>query len=167
MPGHSRHGQSVAMRAAGPLAARVIRASEIGARRSRIAAGLNATRPSHDHHAVQHEQYRRSPRQRTAVNHMQRTNRSSRPRAHRYTISLFGVWMTTALCCGSAGARDRPVPVEARQACTPDAFRLCGAHIPDEDAVAACLKANIQRLSVQCRQIISVRDAATGNGNPR
>lgn len=99
------------------------------------------------------------------MNYMQRTNRSSRPRAHRYTIALFCV--ATALFCGSADARDRPVPAEARQACTPDALRLCGAHIPDEDAVAACLKGNIQRLSVQCRQIISARDAATGNGGPR
>lgn len=101
------------------------------------------------------------------MNYMQRTKRSSRPRAHRYTIALFGIAMTTALFCGSADARDRPVPAEARQACTPDALRLCGAHIPDEDAVAACLKANIQRLSVQCRQVISVRDAATGSGGPR
>lgn len=101
------------------------------------------------------------------MNHMQRTNRSSRPRTYRYTIALFGVAMTTALGCGSAGARDRPVSAEAREACTPDAFRLCGAHIPNEDAVAACLKANVQRLSVQCRQVISVRDAATGNGGPR
>lgn len=115
----------------------------------------------------QHEQYRRSHRQRIAVNHKQRINGSSRARAHRYTIALFGVAMTTALCCRSADARDRPVPAEARQACTPDAFRLCGAHIPDEDAVAACLKANIQRLSVQCRQVISVRDSGAGSGGPR
>lgn len=101
------------------------------------------------------------------MNYMQRTNRSSRLRAHRYTIALFWVAMTTALFCGSVDARNRPVPAEARQACTPDALRLCGAHIPDEDAVAACLKGNIQRLSVQCRQIISARDAATGNGGPR
>lgn len=166
MPGPSPHRQSVTMRAAGPAAAQVNRTSEIGARHSRIPAGLE--RKLAHRTTITPCSNRRSHRQRIAVNHMQRTNRSSRPRAHRYTISsLFGVWMTTALSCGSAGARDRPVPVEARQACTPDAFRLCGAHIPDEDAVAACLKANIQRLSVQCRQIISVRDAATGNGNPR
>lgn len=166
MPGNSPHDQSVTMR--GPAAVRVNRAYEIGARRSHTRAGLErklahrtTIAPCSMNNIVDH------PDRRITVNHMQRTNRSSRPRAHRYTIALFGVAMTTALCCGSAGARDRPVPAEARQACTPDAFRLCGAHIPDEDAVAACLKTNVQRLSVQCRQFISVRDAATGNGNPR
>lgn len=163
MPGPSPHRQSVTMRA--PAAAQVNRTSEIGARHSRIPAGLE--RELAHRMAITPCSNRRSHRQRIAVNYMQRTNRSSRPRAHRYAIALFGVAMTTALSCGSVDARDRPVPAEARQACTPDALRLCGAHIPDEDAVAACLKANIQRLSVQCRQIISVRDAAIGNGGPR
>lgn len=163
MPGPSPHRQSVTMRA--PAAARVNRTSEIGARHSRIPAGLE--RKLAHRTTITPCSNRRSHRQRIAVNHMQRTNRSSRPRAHRYTIALFGVAMTTALFCGSVDARDRPVPAEARQACTPDALRLCGAHIPDEDAVAACLKIKVQRLSVQCRQFISVRDAATGNGNPR
>lgn len=163
MPGLSPHRQSVTMRA--PASARVNRTSEIGARHSRIPAGLE--RKLAHRTTITPCSNRRSHRQRIAVNHMQRTNRSSRPRAHRYTIALFGVAMTTALFCGSVDARDRPVPAEARQACTPDALRLCGAHIPDEDAVAACLKINVQRLSVQCRQFISVRDTATGNGNPR
>lgn len=163
MPGPSPHRQSVTMRA--PASAQVNRTSEIGARHSRIPARLE--RKLAHCTTITPCSNRRSHRQRIAVNYMQRTNRSSRPRVHRYTIALFGVATTTALFCGSVDARDRPVPAEARQACTPDALRLCGAHIPDEDAVAACLKINVQRLSVQCRQFISVRDAATGNGNPR
>lgn len=38
-----------------------------------------------------------------------------------------------------------------REACTPDAFRLCSAEIPDADRVAACMKANVRHLSAACR----------------
>jgi hypothetical protein len=39
----------------------------------------------------------------------------------------------------------------ARQACTPDAMRLCGDAIPDVGKVTACMKAKYSQLSEPCR----------------
>lgn len=44
---------------------------------------------------------------------------------------------------------------EAQQACTPDAFRLCSAYIPDADEVAACLRAKNAELSDACRKFVA------------
>lgn len=38
-----------------------------------------------------------------------------------------------------------------KEACTPDAFRLCSAAIPDANRVAACMAANVANLSPACR----------------
>jgi len=38
-----------------------------------------------------------------------------------------------------------------RQACTPDAMRLCGDAIPDVAKVTACMKAKSSQLSEPCR----------------
>ena len=38
-----------------------------------------------------------------------------------------------------------------RQACTPDAMRLCGDAIPDVGRVTACMKAKYSQLSEPCR----------------
>ena len=40
---------------------------------------------------------------------------------------------------------------QQREACTPDAFRLCGQFIPDADRVGACLRGAGPRLSPACR----------------
>jgi hypothetical protein len=47
-----------------------------------------------------------------------------------------------------------------RQACTPDAMRLCGDAIPDVARVTACMKAKSSQLSPECR-------AAMGAGKAR
>jgi hypothetical protein len=39
----------------------------------------------------------------------------------------------------------------ARQACTPDAMRLCSDVIPDVARVTACMKAKYKQLSEPCR----------------
>ena len=39
----------------------------------------------------------------------------------------------------------------ARQACTPDAMRLCSDVIPDVAKVTACMKAKYRQLSEPCR----------------
>jgi hypothetical protein len=43
---------------------------------------------------------------------------------------------------------------EERQACTDDAFNVCGDAIPDRDRVAACLARNINNISVACRTVM-------------
>jgi hypothetical protein len=43
----------------------------------------------------------------------------------------------------------------ARQACTPDAMRLCGDFIPDVAKVTACMKAKRAQLSEPCRLVMN------------
>ena len=45
-------------------------------------------------------------------------------------------------------------------ACTPDVFRLCGAAIPDENRIVACLQANTPQLSAPCRAVFKSSDSA-------
>lgn len=40
---------------------------------------------------------------------------------------------------------------EQQQACTSDAFRVCGSDIPDVDRVTACMMRNKAQLSPPCR----------------
>jgi hypothetical protein len=51
--------------------------------------------------------------------------------------------------------------VDVRQACTPDAMRLCRDFIPDEGKVKSCMMARRRELSVECRTAI----AATHHGH--
>ena len=44
---------------------------------------------------------------------------------------------------------------EAQQACTPDAFRLCGQFIPDAGRIAACLARQKTRLSPECHKVFA------------
>lgn len=42
---------------------------------------------------------------------------------------------------------------QQREACSPDAFRLCGAYMPDPNGVEACLRASGPRLSPACYDV--------------
>jgi hypothetical protein len=48
----------------------------------------------------------------------------------------------------SASAQGTP---EARQACTPDAMRLCSDFIPDVPKITKCMMRNYRNLSRECR----------------
>ncbi len=50
----------------------------------------------------------------------------------------------------SAAAQDQGNP-EARQACTPDAMRLCSDFIPDVPKITKCMIAKYKELSAPCR----------------
>ncbi|WP_458760429.1 hypothetical protein ACSVBT_06415 [Afipia sp. TerB] len=65
--------------------------------------------------------------------------------------------------CGTAFA-SKGTP-EQREACTPDAFRLCGQFIPDEDRIEACLRAAGPRLSPAC-YIVFHPDETVGRSPP-
>jgi hypothetical protein len=54
----------------------------------------------------------------------------------------------------SVGTADAQV-VDVRQACTPDAMRLCNEFIPDEGRVKACMMAKRRQLSIECRTAIA------------
>jgi hypothetical protein len=49
-----------------------------------------------------------------------------------------------------------------RQACTPDAMRLCSDVIPDVTRVTACMKAKYSQLSEPCR--VAMRGTPSGKG---
>jgi hypothetical protein len=44
---------------------------------------------------------------------------------------------------------------EARQACTPEVFRLCNEFVPDARKITACLQRNRASLNPDCRRFIS------------
>jgi hypothetical protein len=52
-----------------------------------------------------------------------------------------------------AVSQDNRGTQEQQMACTPDAWRLCGAQIPDVDRITACLRANVAQLSPPCRAV--------------
>jgi hypothetical protein len=58
---------------------------------------------------------------------------------------------------GWAGAQG---VVDVRQACTPDAMRLCNEFIPDEGKVKTCMLAKRAQLSVECRTAMGGGHAA-------
>jgi hypothetical protein len=55
---------------------------------------------------------------------------------------------------GAGGANAQGSDAE-RQACTPDAMRLCGDAIPDVVKVTACMKAKYSQLSAPCRAVMA------------
>lgn len=75
------------------------------------------------------------------------------------------VILTTAFCIGAAASAWAFTPTEAqRQACTPDAFRLCSSEIPDIGRVTACMTAKKASLSAPCRAVFA---AAAGEAAPQ
>ena len=50
---------------------------------------------------------------------------------------------------------------EQRRACTPDAFRLCSAHIPNIEAITTCMKTNKSKLSPDCRAAFDKAETST------
>jgi hypothetical protein len=66
---------------------------------------------------------------------------------------LFVCWLALlpvgVLICGVQGAGAQGVDV--RQACTPDAMRLCSEFIPDVPKITACMNAKRRLLSMECR----------------
>ena len=70
--------------------------------------------------------------------------------SHRLALFAAAVAMLTA---ATAMAQDNRGTAEQRAACTPDAFRLCSAYIPDPAEVEACLRVRKSALSEACRAV--------------
>jgi hypothetical protein len=69
---------------------------------------------------------------------------SNRIRYRGAAAAFFVLLQTSAFAQGSQ---------EQRDACTPDAFRLCGAYMPDAGRVEACLRASGPNLSRPCYDV--------------
>ena len=79
-------------------------------------------------------------------------NPLSRPGKKHMRTNPFVFWLAlpvATLLCGVSGASAENI--DARQACTPDAMRLCSEFIPDVPKVTACMKAKRRQLSPECR----------------
>jgi hypothetical protein len=62
-----------------------------------------------------------------------------------------GLMLATALSVSLWPAASQAYTPEQQQACTGDAFRLCGPEIPDVDRVTACMVRNKSQLTPGCR----------------
>jgi hypothetical protein len=62
-----------------------------------------------------------------------------------------GLMLAMALSASLLASAAYAYTPEQQQACTPDAFRLCGDAIPDVDRVTACMIARKSQLSPGCR----------------
>jgi hypothetical protein len=72
-------------------------------------------------------------------------------RSHVSRIFLIAVFSLSSL----ASAQAFEVTDQQRAACTPDAFRLCSAEMPDANRVAACMDAKQASLSAPCRAVFA------------
>ena len=62
-----------------------------------------------------------------------------------------GLILAAALTISVGPASAQSYTAEQQQACTGDAFRLCGSDIPDVDRITACMIRNKSQLSPPCR----------------
>jgi hypothetical protein len=66
-------------------------------------------------------------------------------------IIRYGLLPAIALLALLSSSAVQAYTPEQQQACTPDAFRLCGDAIPDVDRVTVCMIRNRSQLSPGCR----------------
>jgi hypothetical protein len=71
--------------------------------------------------------------------------------AVRFGNFQFGRLLAIALSFSIWPAVGRAYTAEEQQACSGDAFRLCGPEIPDVDRVTACMVRNKSQLTPGCR----------------
>ena len=74
------------------------------------------------------------------------SNKQASHGARRSSVCVIGLALFLASVARAQGTA-------ARAACTLDAFRLCGAEIPNVERIIACMKANKANLSPGCRSV--------------
>ena len=77
------------------------------------------------------------------------------------TIRVLSVASAVAISLTSFAAHAVEATAEQRRACTPDAFRLCSNHIPNVEAITACMRANKSKLSAECKLVFDKPAPAT------
>jgi hypothetical protein len=78
---------------------------------------------------------------------------------HRIVLNLVIAIGSTVAVQNAASAQEHRGTLEQQMACTPDVFRLCGAQIPDENRIVACLRQNTVLLSGPCRAVFQSNDS--------
>lgn len=74
-----------------------------------------------------------------------------------------GWTVASMLLCAPSLALAEQGTADQRQACTSDAFRLCGRYIPDADRIANCLQQAGPRLSPACYAVFYPQGTRTRN----
>jgi hypothetical protein len=80
-----------------------------------------------------------------------------------------GSMLVTALSISMLPTAGRAYTADQQQACTGDAFRLCGSEIPDVDRVTVCMIRNKAQLTPGCRAFFGPSEAEVtpvGAGRP-
>jgi len=78
-------------------------------------------------------------------------------------LPIFAIALVAAATSGTCAAQEHRGTMQQQMACTPDVFRLCGAAIPDENRIVACLQANTPVLSPPCRAVFESSDSAANS----
>ena len=81
------------------------------------------------------------------------------------TIRTLSVASAVAISLTSFAAHAVEATAEQRRACTPDAFRLCSQHIPNVEAITACMVANKSKLSPECKAVFVAPPTSTKVAN--
>jgi hypothetical protein len=76
------------------------------------------------------------------------------------TIRVLGVTASVAISLTSFAAYAEGT-AEQRNACMGDAFRLCASHIPNVEAITACMRTNKSKLSPACKLVFDKTDKKT------
>ena len=77
-----------------------------------------------------------------------------------------GLMLATAFSFSMLPTVGHAYTQDQQQACTGDAFRLCGPEIPDVDRVTACMVRNKSQLSPGCRVFFRPGPEAAPAGRP-
>jgi hypothetical protein len=86
----------------------------------------------------------------------------------RAALALAGAAMAFLVDCHAGIAQD--VEDTTREACTPDALRLCGLYVLSVERITNCMTAKIKQVSPQCRIAMIKEDnraRARLQGRPR
>jgi hypothetical protein len=70
-------------------------------------------------------------------------------------IVVMSLFVGGTLVCLETLSIGQEASSDARQACTPDVFRLCREFVPDADRIAICLRQRKNDLSAACRSVMS------------
>jgi hypothetical protein len=77
------------------------------------------------------------------------------------TLRVLSVAASVAISLTSFAAHAVEATAEQRRACTPDAFRLCSSHIPNIEAITACMRTNKSQLSPACKLVFDKSEKTT------
>ncbi len=76
----------------------------------------------------------------------------------------FGILFGSISAAGAQGAQGSQA---ARDACTPDAMRLCKDFIPDQAKVRSCILSKQSQLSEACRLAMAAKPPESAPSEPR